>query len=838
MFFIFLATKFEIKILNTIQIFNMKENFTLKRIMSFMMSMAFVCLVTQMDGQLVNTLTINEPLSIAADYPVIIGTFGEQRTQPLTGPGALIDDGTEPVNDGCEPGASNVSGKIAFVDRGACQFGTKALFAENAGASAIIICNTATGDLLTPIAGDDGADVNAPVFMMSFDNCQTIKVELANADVNATIQYKCLPPSYGSEVIWGTNSGEGDFAGGLPADWSIERPPNLDPAIESWFWEPTGTATGLFTNFTITSATACNGAMVMSSDDLDNGGGDIASGPCPGPCTASLVSPTIDISGADPAKGFFLQFTQAFRQFTSQYNIVLSKNDGVTWPDTLALNTDAVVNSANINETIKIPLEGYAGVQNLKFKFEYVGNYYYWVIDDVALTNESYVDMQLNSNWYAAPPSWRVPASQVSEMPFIVDIFNNGNEAAQNVEVRVDIYDETGANINTSTKDYGTVPIYSIDENNVFDADQSWTPPSTPGLYTGYYVISAESGDPDIPGNLNTANDSIEFSLEVTEDKFASALSEAEGNLNTDSFTGNSTWGNPTNDAFTAAMGVGSVYYMPNGDGYDVKSLTFGVTDADLPQSGFVHAQMFKWFGDLDGDGFMDTDERELVGANTLIVDTLIANGVSDPRAITIPIFDINNTGAPVPGTTVDLEDDSQYMFVLLCQPLTAGIQSIDLIGAANTNGFERTYNTFATNMAFDSTFVDRRAGTYITAMTSGTTMEFSSLAPEFWSIMTLWTEVVIGFPTGTEDLNDNIALLAFPNPASDLVTVNVGLTSPSAIDIEIINLEGKRVQHDSFESRQVGSVVLNISNIPNGVYILNVRSDEGMKSQKIIVQK
>ncbi len=817
----------------------MREKFTLKRISSIMMSMAFMCLVSSLNGQLVNTVTIDAPESIAGEYRVVIGTFGKQENLPQSYSAALLDDGTDPANDGCEPGASNVSSKLAFIDRGDCEFGTKALFAENAGAAAVIICNTQTGDLIPPGPGDDGDDVNVAVFMMGFEDCETIKVELANGDIDLMLSYVCAPPTYGPEVIWGRNTGEGDFAGGLPADWEIERPNGLDPSIESWFWSESGTATGLFTNFTINSATTCNGAMVMSSDDLDNGGVAIGAGPCPMPCTSALVSPVIDISGADPSQGFFLQFTQAFRQFTSQYLIILSKDGGNNWIDTLQLNTDAVVNSPNINETIKIPLEGYTGVQNLRFKFEYVGNYYYWIIDDVAVTNESYVDMQVNTNWYSAPPTWRVPASQVSEMPFIVDIFNNGNVDAQNVNVRVDIYDESGgAPLETFNKDYGTVPVYTLNENNAFDADQTWTAPDVPGVYTGVYVISADSGDPAVPSNLETNNDSIVFQLEVTENTFSNVLSEADGNPNTEAFTGNSTWGNPDNDAFTAAMAVGSVYYMPNGAGHEIRSMTFGVTDEDLPQSGFIHAQMYKWFGDLDGDGMMDIGERELVGANTLIVDTLIANGISDARAIQIPIHDINAAGAPIPGTTVDLEDDSQYIFMLLCQPLTAGIQSLDLIGGNNTNGFERNFNTFATNMAFDSTFIDRRAGTYIAAMTSGTTAEFESLVPDYWSIMTLWTEVEIGLKTGTEDLNDNISLVAFPNPARDLITVNVGLTAPSAIDIELLSLDGKRVQHNVFESRQVGSLILNISDVSNGVYILNVRTEEGMKSQKIVVQK
>jgi len=62
----------------------------------------------------------------------LLATFGNQPTQPVSGPGTLIEDGTDPVNDGCEPGSSNVSAKVAFIDRGVCEFGTKALYAENA----------------------------------------------------------------------------------------------------------------------------------------------------------------------------------------------------------------------------------------------------------------------------------------------------------------------------------------------------------------------------------------------------------------------------------------------------------------------------------------------------------------------------------------------------------------------------------------------------------------------------------------------------------------------------------------------------------------------------------
>jgi len=60
---------------------------------------------------------------------------------------ALGDDGddlggTGSVTDGCEPILSDVAGKVALVDRGACNFTVKALNAQAAGATGLIVANS------------------------------------------------------------------------------------------------------------------------------------------------------------------------------------------------------------------------------------------------------------------------------------------------------------------------------------------------------------------------------------------------------------------------------------------------------------------------------------------------------------------------------------------------------------------------------------------------------------------------------------------------------------------------------------------------------------------------
>ena len=57
----------------------------------------------------------------------------------------MLYDGIEDpsTSDGCEEiiNAEELNGKIAFLDRGGCQFGFKALQAQNAGAIGVIVAN-------------------------------------------------------------------------------------------------------------------------------------------------------------------------------------------------------------------------------------------------------------------------------------------------------------------------------------------------------------------------------------------------------------------------------------------------------------------------------------------------------------------------------------------------------------------------------------------------------------------------------------------------------------------------------------------------------------------------
>ena len=98
------------------------------------------------------------------------------------------DDGTADAILGCESyiNDSLMAGNIAIVRRGECQFGTKALRAQQAGAVACIIINSEEG-VIQMAPGDDGNQINIPVFMISKSDGDNLINLMADTAVQLTL---------------------------------------------------------------------------------------------------------------------------------------------------------------------------------------------------------------------------------------------------------------------------------------------------------------------------------------------------------------------------------------------------------------------------------------------------------------------------------------------------------------------------------------------------------------------------------------------------------------------------------------------------------------------------
>jgi len=176
----------------------------------------------------------NGPL--AGDYNAVPALFGGAiPTTPLTEDTVVVidDDTTGDPNDACDPilNGSSLSGKIAIVRRGACEFGVKALAAENEGAVAVIVVNNQPGDPIAMGGGAVGDQVTIPAVMVSDADGEAIITELAGGGtVNVTLVSE--PAGFSSVTFYtapNENAVETDLV--LVDYWDNQCVPGIDASI-------------------------------------------------------------------------------------------------------------------------------------------------------------------------------------------------------------------------------------------------------------------------------------------------------------------------------------------------------------------------------------------------------------------------------------------------------------------------------------------------------------------------------------------------------------------------------------------------------------------------------
>ena len=140
-------------------------------------------------------LEVNAPENVVGDYIMVQASFGGNLNTAITGDVVEVDDGSGNPSEGCNAltNGGAINGNIAMIDRGNCQFGTKCLNAQNAGAIAVIVCNNEGGNPFAMAPGNDGDLVTIPAVMIRQDDCATIRLELSNG-LNVTMFSNPNPP--------------------------------------------------------------------------------------------------------------------------------------------------------------------------------------------------------------------------------------------------------------------------------------------------------------------------------------------------------------------------------------------------------------------------------------------------------------------------------------------------------------------------------------------------------------------------------------------------------------------------------------------------------------------
>jgi extracellular elastinolytic metalloproteinase len=107
--------------------------------------------------------------------------------------------------DGCTAITALPSGSIAIVDRGTCEFSTKVLNAQNAGAAGVVIANNNTAnptEVFGPAAGADAPSVTIPSVMVGYSSGAALKLQVGASATVVNANALMIDASLDSDIVY------------------------------------------------------------------------------------------------------------------------------------------------------------------------------------------------------------------------------------------------------------------------------------------------------------------------------------------------------------------------------------------------------------------------------------------------------------------------------------------------------------------------------------------------------------------------------------------------------------------------------------------------------------
>jgi len=182
-------------------------------------------------------LRANGPPAIAGDFAVGTASFGPALFSPgVTGNVVLADDGIVPTSDACTAliNGAQVTGRIAIVDRGSCNFTVKVKGCQDVGAIGVIVVNNVAG---SPPPGLGGTDltITIPAVSVTLADGTALKAQIASG-LNVTLRTDPAllagGDAQGRVMLYTPNPFQ---SGSSVSHWDVSTLPNLlmEPSINS-----------------------------------------------------------------------------------------------------------------------------------------------------------------------------------------------------------------------------------------------------------------------------------------------------------------------------------------------------------------------------------------------------------------------------------------------------------------------------------------------------------------------------------------------------------------------------------------------------------------------------
>lgn len=289
------------------------------------------------------------------------------------------------------------------------------------------------------------------------------------------------------------------------------------------------------------------------------------------------------------------------------------------------------------------------------------------------------------------------------------------------------------------------------------------------------------------------------------------------------------------------------------------------VTDYDAAMGGLISGYPSAL---VDRGAEIDPSQMEGDFLNRIILDpagTFNIGGTVNGNALTVDVtttFHINTSGDwrlltvltedGITGTTSGYNQTNYY---------SSTSQNLPLVGAGH-NWQTEPNPVPAANMVYDH--VARDINPSFTGLQNAFTTNinandifsnsFNFTLDPTWDVNAMHIVVMLRHPNGTienageialsdlitgvEENSSNFSARLYPNPASDFSNVAINISNPADVNVEVIDINGKVVSTRAFGTMR-GEFLLpvNTSALSSGIYLVNVRVGNELKSIRLIKQ-
>ena len=243
----------------------------------------------------------------------------------------------------------------------------------------------------------------------------------------------------------------------------------------------------------------------------------------------------------------------------------------------------------------------------------------------------------------------------------------------------------------------------------------------------------------------------------------------------------------------------------------------------DPPEAGIITVGVYQWI-DFDDIGAVNAGERVLLGEETILVPP----GAPEFNQWTV-------TPLNPDGEMIVPQGDAELLVLGHSAPFSGTTNYF--FNAVPTTGFEQ-FSQGATNLAHRE--VDLIGGYASFASGDSASDDDKHDDRELFNVDAAYTfdvSMLLTPPTNTEEINENLGVRIFPSPASTLVNVDVSLEKVSdKVSIEMMDMAGNKIAQYNYSNIKKDILTIDVSDLVDGMYLMNVRTEEGMTSKKITV--